>query len=126
MQLSTCVHCGEPAVSKAGRCSCCGTINFRTVDGFSLALSIVGLVLHIPFILLARTDIFFALEGTVHALVLILSAFIPLSISADGVFVAYKRRKERKTMFALVLGIIGGIVGVILLIHAIVSQLIFF
>jgi len=80
-----------------------------------LALAISGLALYIPLSFVVRIVTFFFGWGVIGIVILVLSYVIPLSISTDGIFIAIKRRREKKTTLALVLGIIGTGIGLLLL-----------
>ena len=118
-----CSNCGQSMLSKAtGECLGCG---FRRVrfDVFSCALAIAGLTMCVFFVVIIEAGLavsifdFFNLGAIARNAIAALMHVIPISFSADAVFMAFRRRKTHKTMLGMILGIAGVVAGVVLLLR---------
>jgi len=113
--------CGS-VLTPTGVCLDCGKI-IQKFDALMLIVALVGIAF-LPILALAVPAIIstFELDGTLAATILTaLSFVVPISVCADAVFMSIKRKKTHKTTMPLAFGTIGIIIGVVLLLHRLIS-----
>jgi len=110
----TCTICGG-TLSVTKVCFDCGAVR-RVFDTLTFIIGVVGLGLAL-FPLLPMIVWFiaqaFSLSGTVTMVAGLIARFIPVTVAADAIIMAHKRRNTHKTAVALGLGTAGVAIGLL-------------